>query len=152
MSIYATLWRLQFPQHGDNHTGCEWVEVIAQGVPAHIGTPSPGHGYETGDPYASFLPPAVAMPPGDSDPGLRAVVLVTTGTRKGSARSGQEYVNPLLVLSGKAYATLSFGALHERICAVLRGNRPRCVAESIAPDGSIRLMFEDGSCRELGLE
>jgi hypothetical protein len=27
MSIYATLWRLKFPRYGDDHTGCDWVEV-----------------------------------------------------------------------------------------------------------------------------
>jgi hypothetical protein len=32
MSIYATLWRLKFPRYGDDHTGCEWIEVMAQGV------------------------------------------------------------------------------------------------------------------------
>ncbi len=55
MSIYSTLWTLQFPRYGDDHTGCEWVEVWAQGVPGHIGTPTPGHGYEAGDPFADFL-------------------------------------------------------------------------------------------------
>jgi hypothetical protein len=58
VNIYATLWHLQFPRHGDTYRGCEWVEVLAQGVPAHIGTPTPGHGYESGDPCESFLPPA----------------------------------------------------------------------------------------------
>ena len=48
MSIYATLWRLQFPRHGEAHVGCEWEEVVAQGVPAHVGTPTPGYGYEGG--------------------------------------------------------------------------------------------------------
>ncbi len=56
MSIYATLWSLKFPRYGDDYVGCEWIEVIAQGVPAHIGTPAPGFGYENGDPYAQFLP------------------------------------------------------------------------------------------------
>ena len=42
MSIYATMWRLKFPSHGDDYTGCGWIEVIAQGVPAHIGAPTPG--------------------------------------------------------------------------------------------------------------
>lgn len=49
MSIYATLWTLQFPATGDDLIGCDWVEVTAQGVPPHIGTPTPGHGYEGGD-------------------------------------------------------------------------------------------------------
>jgi hypothetical protein len=58
MSIYATLWWLKFPQYGDEYIGCEWIRVNAQGVPAHVGTPIRGFGYEDGDPYADFLPPA----------------------------------------------------------------------------------------------
>lgn len=50
MSIYNTLWILRFPRFGDFHAGCEWVEVMGQGVAAHIGTPSPGYGYEAGLP------------------------------------------------------------------------------------------------------
>jgi hypothetical protein len=65
MSIYATLWRVQFPRYGDDHTACEWVEVLAQGVPGHIGTPSPGHGYEDADPFADFLPPPIVLAPDD---------------------------------------------------------------------------------------
>jgi hypothetical protein len=49
MSIYATLWALQFPRFGEFHIGCEWITVIAQGVPAHVGADAP-------DPYTSFLP------------------------------------------------------------------------------------------------
>lgn len=41
MSIDATLWRLKFPSGGDDHTGCAWVEVIAQGVPAQTPHPQP---------------------------------------------------------------------------------------------------------------
>jgi hypothetical protein len=48
MSIYATLWQLRFPARGDDRADCEWVVVSAQGVPAHIGSPSPGAGYEKG--------------------------------------------------------------------------------------------------------
>lgn len=59
MSIYATLWKLKFPKEGDEYLGCDWIEVTAQGVPPHIGTPTPGQGYEDGDPYADFLPPPV---------------------------------------------------------------------------------------------
>ena len=32
MSIYATLWHLHFPRHGDAYAGCEWIDVLAQGV------------------------------------------------------------------------------------------------------------------------
>ena len=55
MSIYSTLWHLRFPRLGDAYFGCEWVDVFAQGVPAHIGTPTAGYGYESGDPFAAFL-------------------------------------------------------------------------------------------------
>ncbi len=149
VSIYATLWRLKFPRYGDDHTGCDWVEVLAQGVPAHIGTPTPGFGYEAGDPYAGFLPSAVLLPPGDDGRALRAVVIVTEGSPKGTDRSAQEYVNPLLVLSGEGYATLSFQELHERICDALRGGRPRRVAEWWDPDGSVRVLLDDGSFEDI---
>ena len=120
MSIYATLWWLKFPRYGDEYIGCEWIELSAQGVPAHVGTPTRGFGYEDGDPYADFLPPAVEVnAEGDSE-FMRAVVIVTEETRKGTARSPQEYVNPLLVLSGREYASISFVELHTRICDALR--------------------------------
>lgn len=98
MSIYGTRWVLRFPRFGDYHTGCEWVEVLAQGVPAHIGTPTPGHGYESGDPYGDFLPPPLVVDLEDEEEKLRAVVFVTRDTPKATKRSAQEYVAPLLVL------------------------------------------------------
>ena len=54
MSIYTTLWQVRFPRTGDAYEGCEWVDVFAQGVPAHIGTLTPGYGYEAGDPSSRF--------------------------------------------------------------------------------------------------
>lgn len=149
MSIYATLWCLKFPRYGDDHTGCEWIEVIAQGVPAHIGSAVLDSLYADGDPYASFLPPAITVPPEDEERTMRAVVLITEGTRKGTDRSGQEYVDPLLILSGEEYSAMPFQDLHDRICNALRGDRPRCVAEWWGPDGRGRLMFEDGSTRDV---
>jgi hypothetical protein len=142
VSIYATLWILQFPAHGDVYSGCEWIDVWGQGVPAHIGTPTDGYGYESGDPYASFLPPAISVTDDDSGD-LRAVVVVRERTEK----VGQEYIGPLLVLSGSEYATLSFQTLHDRICDALRGSRPRLIAEVITADER-RLLFEDGSAQE----
>jgi len=41
MSMYTTLWQLRFPRAGDAYEGCEWIDVFAQGVPAHIGTRRP---------------------------------------------------------------------------------------------------------------
>ncbi|MGH7874198.1 MAG: hypothetical protein ACREQO_18505, partial [Candidatus Binatia bacterium] len=115
MSIYATLWWLKFPRYGDEYIGCEWIRVSAQGVPPHIGTPTPGFGYEGGDPYAEFLPPAVTVNAESDGDLMRAVVIVTEESHKGTARSPQEYVNPLLVLSGREYASISFVQLHTRI-------------------------------------
>jgi hypothetical protein len=144
MSIYATLWSLKFPRYGDDYAGCEWIEVTAQGVPAHIGTPTPGFGYEGGDPYAEFLPPAVPVPPDEDREVMRAVVIITEEIEKGTDRSPQEYANPLLVLSGQDYASISFVELHERICDALRGNGPRVVAQSWTADGGVQLILCDG--------
>ena len=139
MSIYATLWTLKFPADGDDCIGCQWVRVRAQGVPAHIGSPTPEAGYEDGDPYGSFLPPPIAAHD-DESPGLRAVVFVTENTAKGTQRSPQEYEGPLLVLSGDEYARITFEELHRRLCDVLRGNRAPMVAEILGPGGSHRIV------------
>ena len=155
MSIYATLWFLKFPCDSTRHEGCEWAEVVAQGVPGHIGTPTPGHGYEDGDPYASFLPPAIQIPADDDEDGdypMRAVVFVKRGTPKGTDRSGQEYVNPLLVMSGQEYAETPFDTLYDRICKLLRGDRPRCRSERFLPGGRVELTFSDGSTRIVDVE
>jgi hypothetical protein len=40
MSIYVTLWKLQFPKDGDFFLWCGWIEVAAQGLPPHVGTPT----------------------------------------------------------------------------------------------------------------
>lgn len=120
MSIYATLWHLQFPRHGDSYLGCPWVDVFAQGVPAHIGTPTPGYGYESADPYVTFLPPAVGIGGDVSEADLRAVVFVVGDSPKGTARGGQEYEHPLLILTGGEYEAMPFQVLHDRLCAALR--------------------------------
>lgn len=145
MSIYSTLWQLQFPRTGDAYAGCEWVEVFAQGVPAHVGTPTPGYGYESGDPYKRFLPPALRIGSETSDDELRAVVFVVSTAKKGTARSGQEYESPLLVLSGAEYAAMPFQDLHDRLCNALRGTKPRLVLEVFRPDSTTTLVFDDGS-------
>ena len=136
MSIYATLWILKFPTEGDYSTGCDWLEVMAQGVPPHIGSPTPGAGYEDGDPYAAFLPPPVPVDAEGCGPHMRAVVFITEFTLKGTDRSHQEYQSPLLVLTGEEYARITFDDLHDRLCAVLRGNRAPIIAEILNPDGS----------------
>ena len=145
MSIYATLWRLQFPRHGDAYVGCEWVEVLAQGVPAHVGTPTPGYGYESGDPYAAFLLPALRIDKDTPEDELRAVVFVVSATKKGTSRSGQEYESPLVVITGAEYAAMPFQVLHDRLCTTLRGDRPCLMMEVFSADDTRTLVFEDGS-------
>lgn len=151
MSIYATLWSLKFPRDGEDYIGCEWTEVIAQGVPARIGSPTSGCGYEDGDPYGEFLPPPLWTDEEGEHEYMRAVVFLTEDRVKGTARHHQEYANPLLVLTGEEYARISFEALHERICRALRGGRPRLVAVLTGP-GESRLFYEDGTSRETDVE
>ncbi len=130
MSIYATLWSLKFPKFDDYHTGCDWIEVTAQGVPPHIGSPTPGLGYEDGDPYAEFLPPVVLTGEDGEAEYMRAVVIVSENTKKGTSRNPQEYADPLVTLSGEQYANMPFSGLHDRICDALRGDRPAVTLES----------------------
>src|SRR5882672_10788259 len=58
MSIYATLWTLKFPKHGESFKDSEWIEVTAQGVPPHIGSPTSSF-REKNDPFTSFPPPPI---------------------------------------------------------------------------------------------
>jgi hypothetical protein len=118
--------------------------VIAQAVPAHIGS-GPG-----GDPYGEFLPPPLAPSEEEDDEHrFRAVVFVTEETRKGTVRAGQEYEDPLLVLRGDEYQTLSFAHLHQQLCDALRGDRPRLDLIFLSPEGDLRLFFADGSTQEV---
>jgi hypothetical protein len=140
MSIYATLWKLKFPKEGDEYVGCAWIVVTAQGVPPHIGTPTPGMGYEDGDPYASFLPSPVEVDEKGHDPYMRAVVFVAEHTIKGTDRHPQEYRNPLLILSGEDYSRITFEELHRRLCDALRGNRAPVIGEILGPGGKHRVI------------
>ena len=140
MSIYATLWKLKFPKEGDEHLDCEWIEVTAQAVPPHFGSPTPGNGYESGDPFATFLPPAVTTDEAGLAPHDRAVVFVIEYTIKGTEQNGQEYASPLLLLTGEEYSRITFEELHRRICDALRGNRSPVVAEVFLPDGTHKII------------
>ncbi|MCX7049189.1 MAG: hypothetical protein NTX50_27355 [Candidatus Sumerlaeota bacterium] len=142
MSIYATLWTLKFPKYGDDYAGCEWIQVRAQGVPAYIGSPTPGNGYEDGDPFASFLPPEIETDENGESQYMRAVVFVTENSIKGTERSPQEYPGPLLILTGEEYALISFEELHRRLCEALRGNRAPVVAEVLLPDETHKIIHK----------
>ena len=151
MSIYATLWTLKFPKEGDEHLGSEWIAVRAQAVPAHVGSPTPGCGYEEGDSYAAFLPPALATDADGNAPFHRAVVIVTEYSIKGTKRSGQEYASPLLLLTGEEYARMTFQEFHERICDALRDNRSPVLIEVLLPDGTHRIIRQKKSSDGSGI-
>ncbi|MBC8869800.1 MAG: hypothetical protein H8E44_10300 [Planctomycetes bacterium] len=142
MSIYATLWSIQIQDPVSPFTCPKWVEVTAQAVPPHIGSPTPGCGYEDGDPYGDFLPPPVETDESGQAPYDRAVVFVTEETRKGTARNGQEYVEPLLVLTGEEYTEMPFQVLLDRLKEAVRSG-PTVVGEFLAPDGTTRIFTED---------
>lgn len=81
----------------------------------------------------------------EAEDGLRAVVSVTSGTKKGTSRAGQEYESPLLVLTGTEYAAMPFADLHSRRCDALRGSGPRVVAQLFLPDSPSKLVSDDGT-------
>jgi hypothetical protein len=114
-----------------------------------IGSPTPGCGYEDGDPYAAFWPPAVQTDEDGEYEYIRAVVFITEHTPKGTERSPQEYVHPFLMRTSEEYAKTPFDTLYTQICNALRGDRPRVVAEYLAPGGCIRILFEDGTANEM---
>lgn len=67
---------------------------------------------------------------------MRAVFFVEAGDDKGTPRCGQEYVKPLLVLSGKEYGEMRFSELISRLDQALDakyGKRPRAI--SFGQDG-----------------
>ena len=142
MSIYATLWSIQIQDPASSSTSPRWLKVTAQAVPPHIGSPTPGCGYEDGDPYSEFLPPPIGTDEDGHASYNRAVVFVAEGTRKGTARSGQEYLDPLLVLSGEEYARIPFQDLLERLQEAVRSG-PRAVAEDLDSEGRTHI-FKDG--------
>ena len=59
----------------------------------------------------------------------------------------QEYIDPLLVLSGAEYAAMSFEALPERICDGRRGEKPSVVAQVFTPEGESELIYEGDAAK-----
>jgi hypothetical protein len=142
MSIYATLWTIQIEDPASSFSEPRWVEVTAQAVPPHIGSPTPGCGYEDGDLYGSFLPPPVETDLDGQAEFNRAVVFVVRGSKKGTNRSHQEYVEPLLMLTGAEYAKMPFQVLLDKLRETVRSG-PRVIAEFSAPDGSTHIVTEE---------
>src|SRR5260370_31584882 len=94
MSSYATMAEIGIRRFGDR----ESVDFLIQGAPPHI---------DYVGPQWDFLPPAVD-PNGET---MRAVFVVEAGDDKGTPRCGQEYVKPLLMLTGKEYDEICFSRL-----------------------------------------
>ena len=120
MSIYATISEIGLKRFGDE----AYVEIYVQGVPAHIDYIGPAW---------DFLPPPV-HPDGNT---MRAVFFVERGDEKGTPRCGQEYVKPLLMLTGKEYENIRFVDLLARLEESLDrkyGERPIGVFKR--PDGT----------------
>jgi hypothetical protein len=122
MSIYATLGEIGIRRFGD----CAMIEIMIQGVPPHIDY--------TGDAWA-FLPPPVD-PDGET---MRAVFFVESGEPKGTERCGQEYIRPLLMLTGEEYKEIRFSDLIDRVEKALdRSYGPRPSVIVIDPEGNPR--------------
>jgi hypothetical protein len=44
---------------------------------------------------------------------------------------------------------MTFETLHAQICNALRGDKPRVVATTLARGGRVRLLFENGTAKEV---
>jgi hypothetical protein len=125
MSIYATIAEIGIKRFGDK----EFVDILIQGVPAHM---------DHVGPQWEFLPPPI-----DPDStSMRAVFFIEAGDEKGTPRCAQEYVKPLLMLSGKEYEETCFSDSIARIESALDtkyGKRPGAIY--IGPDGTEKRLY-----------
>lgn len=94
MSIYATMGQFQVCTHSGPKID-NYHEIFIQGVPPHIDY--------VGEKWG-FLPPPVD----ENGPLMRAVFFITTETKKGSEKNGQEYIDPILMLTGKEFLNIKF--------------------------------------------
>jgi hypothetical protein len=122
MSIYATIGEIGIRRFGDE----AMIEIMIQAVPAHI---------DYAGSQWDFLP-APVDPNGQTN---RAVFFVERGTTKGTERCGQEYVKPLLMLTGSEYQKIGFSELLDRLEEALdKKYGPRPAAVYFGPNGTHR--------------
>jgi hypothetical protein len=73
---------------------------------------------------------------------MRAVFFVERGDEKGTERCGQEYVKPLLMLTGSDYENIRFVDLLTKLEDALDkkyGSRPGAI--SLGPDGEEKKLY-----------
>lgn len=117
MSIYATIGQLGLKRFDSDN----YVEIFIQAVPPHI--------VDVG-PQWDFLPPPVD-PDGHR---YRAVFFIERGEPKGTARSHQEYLRPLLKLTGQEYHDIRFVELEMRLEDALDARYRAPAWKSIIPE------------------
>lgn len=112
MSIYATLDTIQYEdEHGVRH------EICFQGVPGHI--------TYTGEKWDWLPPPLPQADTQGDDWRLRAVVVISGETHKGTPRNGQEYLHPLFILTGEEYERITWREMMERIGKAIQEQEAR---------------------------
>jgi hypothetical protein len=109
MSIYATLWTIKIETEFD-----KWHEVYAQAVPGWINYIGKEWEWLPPELYPSNTPSSV-MENSENFIRFRAVYICDDLTTKGTERNGQEYVNPLLVLTGEEYEKILWKDLLDKI-------------------------------------
>jgi hypothetical protein len=115
VSIYGTEYIFHLEDEDDNK-----VEIFVQVVPAWVNHAGPEW---------AFLPPARAARdvPAHEDQGYRdprAVVFTAPWTTKGTPRNGQEYVDPLLVLTGEEWQTMPFRDVMSKLADAIAAHKP----------------------------
>lgn len=144
MSIYATIWNilLEDEDHGGAYSDA-WFEVWCQAVPNHINEQN-GYG---GPGFDEWLPafihepgcvmrkteiPSRSVEPDwyDCDCGDRAYFICDKFTTKATPRNGQEYVNPLLVLTGPEYRAMTWTDMLIRLEEAVAARGPRIICRT----------------------
>lgn len=110
MSIYAGGFDFQLNVTPYSFGDRNWIRITMQSVPSHIG--AKWNGYES-DIYSYFLPPTI--PEELEDEYDRAIVFCHEFDRKGTDRNGQEWHDPLLILTGKEFKEISWLEVMSRL-------------------------------------
>ena len=100
------LWTIHCPVSGDYQYGCECADIAAHGVD------------NSSDIYSDFPP----YPSGSTlNPRWRVVVFTLPETKMGKVRSqASEYLNPLLLMSGREYSQTTVDVLTARLQAAMK--------------------------------